>query len=115
MVDPGIYGALLIDGFNALPKKPQILLCQPVPVIGEGRFTINEPNRQKILPLIAELARSNGLQLAGLDAALQNRPELYLDTVHPNMHGTAVFASEIAVAVESLLVKIFVFPLVGIW
>lgn len=91
------YRALL-RSFTASGQKPRILLCRPVPVLGEGRFGIKEENRREILPILEKLAAEEGLPLVDFDPLMKDRQDLYLDPVHPNAKGTKTFAQAIGEA-----------------
>lgn len=90
----------LLDAFLSLPVPPRILICLPVPVMGGGRYTINEPNRQKLLPIIAALAQKNHAELIDLDPVLGGKPEMFRDLVHPNEEATAAIARAVAERIQ---------------
>jgi lysophospholipase L1-like esterase len=82
----------LIGKFRALESKPRIFICRPVPVIGEERFTIRKKIVEEEMPLIAQIAREEGAGVIDMHAALDGRPELLPDGVHPNAAGAALMA-----------------------
>ncbi|HEY8961650.1 MAG TPA: GDSL-type esterase/lipase family protein, partial [Luteolibacter sp.] len=82
----------LIGKFRALGNKPRIFVCRPVPVVGEERFTIRKKVVEEQMPLIAQLAKEEGTGVIDMHAALNGRPELLPDGVHPNVAGAALMA-----------------------
>lgn len=86
----------LLDAFRSLPSHPRILICRPVPVMGEGRYTINEINRQKLLLAVSAICRANDMELIDLDPVLGGKPEWFSDLVHPNEEATAAIARAVA-------------------
>ena len=82
----------LIESFQNLKSKPRIFLCRPVPVIGNGNFKITEENLQKLMPKIEELARDLKVDVIDMYGALNGKPELIPDRVHPNAEGALVMA-----------------------
>lgn len=96
------YQAIL-DECKALASRPRIVLGLPVPVIGEGQFTINEPNRRQLRVKIAELVRVNQLECVDFDPYLAGKAEWYPDRVHPNAEATAVIARVVAEQIRKAL------------
>jgi lysophospholipase L1-like esterase len=88
----------LIDHFSDLPSKPRILLCKPVPVVrdlgGINRKTLME----EVIPGVESVANEKGLPLIDLHAALQGRPVLFPDGVHPNAAGARIIARTVHAA-----------------
>ncbi len=92
----------LVESFQKANPKAKIYLCLPVPVIGAGNFGIrNEIVQPEIIPLIKQLATDMKLPVIDLYAALDGKPELFPDRVHPNDDG----ATLIAKAVHEALTK----------
>jgi lysophospholipase L1-like esterase len=77
----------LVKSFQDLKSKPRIFLCRPVPVIGTGNFKITEDNLQKLIPKMDALAKEMKLDVIDMHAALDGKPELIPDRVHPNAKG----------------------------
>lgn len=82
----------LVKSFQELKSKPRILLCRPVPVVGNGNFKITEENLQKLIPKIDGLAKELRIDIIDMHAALADKPELIPDKVHPNAKGALVMA-----------------------
>jgi acyl-CoA thioesterase I len=82
----------LVDHFQALPSKPRIWLCLPVPVY-ETQWGINDAVvRGEIVPKIRRVAAEKKLPTIDLYAALSGKPDHFPDKVHPNAAGAGVIA-----------------------
>ncbi len=88
----------LVAAFRALESKPQIYLCRPCPVVGDGSFDITEKNLQKVIQKVDALAKDLKTGVIDMYAALEGKPELIPDKVHPNTQG-ALEMSKAAAAV----------------
>jgi lysophospholipase L1-like esterase len=91
----------LVNQFLDLPTRPRVILCQPVPVIGEGRFTINEENRKKLLPIIAARSQADSLDLLTFEDLPSKYPDGLPDRVHPNAQVTEDLAKAIGAHLQS--------------
>src|SRR5262249_43993442 len=82
----------MVDHFQALPGKPKIWICLPVPVY-ETRWGINdEIVRGEIIPKIKKIAAEKSLPTIDLYLALSDKPTLFPDKVHPNAAGARLIA-----------------------
>lgn len=86
----------LIGKFKALSSQPRIFIALPVPVVGEGRFGINEPTLEEEMPLITALAQDQNVGLIDLHAALTGHDADFPDHVHPNDEGAHFLALGVA-------------------
>jgi lysophospholipase L1-like esterase len=82
----------LVKSFLDLESKPQVFICRPCPVIGNGSFNIVEENIQKEIPRIDALAKEMNLGVIDMHAALKDNPEMIPDKVHPNAAGAGEMA-----------------------
>jgi len=82
----------LVKSFQALPSKPRIYVCRPCPVPEPGNFGINEKNLKEWIKRIDKLAKEIDLGLIDMHEALEKKPELLPDRVHPNTEGAAEMA-----------------------
>ena len=89
----------LVKSFQALPTKPKVFVCRPVPVPGAGNYGINEENVQKEIPRIDALAKELGCEVIDMHAALEKHPEFLPDRVHPNNEGAGEMAKAAAKAI----------------
>lgn len=82
----------LVKSFLGLESKPRVFICRPVPVIGKGNFRITEENLQKLMPKIEAVAAELNVGIIDMYAALEDKPELIPDRVHPNAEGAGEMA-----------------------
>lgn len=91
--------AAMVDHFAALPSKPKIFLCLPVPVY-KTQWGINEATvAGEIIPIIKKVAAEKKAGVIDLHAALAGRPELFPDHVHPNAAGAKLIAQAVQAAI----------------
>ncbi len=91
----------LVEAFTKANPKAKIFLCYPVPVIGKGNFGIREEIvKNEIIPLIKKTADELKLPVIDLYAALDGKPELFPDRVHPNDDGAKLIAQAVHAAVK---------------
>jgi len=85
----------MLAHFAALPSKPKIWLCLPVPVY-RTRWGINEATvKGKIAPIMQQVAADKKLPTIDLHTALSGKPGLFPDGIHPNAQGAALMAETI--------------------
>ena len=82
----------LIEKFAALPSKPRIFLCHPIPVSGPGNYGITGQGVRQIIPMIDEIAREVNAGVIDMFGALRDHPETLRDHVHPNAVGAWLMA-----------------------
>lgn len=92
----------LVKSFQALPSKPRIYVCRPCPVPEPGNFGINEKNLKEWIKRIDKLAEDMDLGAIDMYRALEDKPEMLPDRVHPNTAGAGEMA---ATAYEALTGK----------
>lgn len=92
----------LVKSFQALESKPRIYVCRPCPVPEPGNFGINGKNLKAWIKRIDKLAKEMDLGVIDMHEALEDKPELLPDRVHPNTAGAGVMA---ATAYEALTGK----------
>jgi len=85
----------MVDHFTALPSKPKIFLCLPVPVY-KTRWGINAKDLAYYMPIIKKVAEAKGTGLIDLHTALSNQAALFPDNIHPNAEGAKKMAEFIA-------------------
>lgn len=82
----------LIESFRALPAKPQIWLCLPVPAYGHA-WSINDSIIYNgVIPFIKEVAQEENLPLIDLNTPFQGKRQYFPDTIHPNEEGEKMIA-----------------------
>ena len=82
----------LIQTFLALESKPQVYICRPVPVVGDGAYGINESGIKEQIEILNQLAEKLPVGIIDMHAALLDHPDTIPDRVHPNAQGTALMA-----------------------
>jgi acyl-CoA thioesterase I len=82
----------LVKSFQSLATKPRVYLCRPCPVPEPGNFGINEKNVKEEIRRIDKLAKDLNLPVIDMHKALERKPELLPDRVHPNTEGAGEMA-----------------------
>ena len=92
----------MIDALKALPAKPKIYLCTPIPAAKETWTISDKVIAEEMCPLILAAAKKNKLQpVIDLHAALTGRDDLYQgDGIHPNETGARLIAETVAKAID---------------
>lgn len=89
----------LIDSYLLLDSHPDIYVVAPPPAFpleGEVMFDISkELLAGDIRDASSEIAASKNLHFIDMCAAFSGRPELFIDGIHPNADGAAVFAQTV--------------------
>jgi lysophospholipase L1-like esterase len=82
----------MVDFFSGLSTKPKVWLCLPPPIYR----ILPHPNdcavRKDIIPLIRKVAVEKQLPVIDVHRAMEGRPELFPDNVHPSAEGADVIA-----------------------
>lgn len=83
----------IIDQLKALPSKPRIIVCTPVPAIKDS-WTINDDViTSQIIPILNKVAKRNKLEVLDLHTLFGTDPSLLQDDgIHPNDKGVAKMA-----------------------
>ena len=90
----------MIDTLKALPSKPKIYLCSPIPAFKDS-WTINDSvivNGE--MPIIKKLAKRNKCQFIDLHTSYTYGDMMLNDGIHPNAKGAAKMADIIFDAIE---------------
>ena len=90
----------MIDTLKALPSKPKIYLCSPIPAFKDS-WTINDSvivNGE--MPIIKKLAKKNKCQFIDLHTSYTYGDMMLNDGIHPNAKGAAKMADIIFDAIE---------------
>ena len=86
----------LIDSFQALPSRPYIYLCLPIPADGEIWTIRDSVIENEVLPRIKVVAAQRNLPVIDLYTPMKPFPELLQDRIHPTRGGAMIIAEEIA-------------------
>ena len=90
----------MIDTLKALPSKPKIYLCSPIPAFKDS-WTINDSvivNGE--MPIIKKLAKKNKCQFIDLHTSYTYVDMMLNDGIHPNAKGAEKMADIIFDAIE---------------
>ena len=82
----------LIESFRALPSKPKIWLCLPVPAYGRAWSINDSVIYNGVIPYIREVAQEENLPLIDLNTPFQGKRQYFPDTIHPNEEGERMIA-----------------------
>jgi len=91
----------LIDHFAALPSAPKIWVCLPAPMYGLLRYPDHRTLRDRLIPVLTEIAREKGVPVIDVHTALANEPEWFPDGVHPNAAGAQQIAETVWEAIRN--------------
>jgi len=83
----------LVKSFQGLASKPRVYVCRPCPVPEPGNFGINEKNLQEWIKRIDTMAKDMNLGVIDMHKALEDKPKLLPDRVHPNAEGAGEMAA----------------------
>jgi lysophospholipase L1-like esterase len=90
----------MVDGLQALPSKPAVIVCRPVPAF-TGKFGIsNEVVLNEIIPIVDRIASEKKLTVVDAYNALLGHGDTFPDGIHPNDVGCGFLADAIAPAVR---------------
>ena len=95
----------LMDDYKNYPghEDPVFILGLPPPVFDESAGHRNEPIVSEIIPMIKQIAYETGSTIADFYNALDGKPELFLDGVHPNAAGATIMAEVAYNAIQEAL------------
>lgn len=91
----------MIDSFQALPSKPQIYLCLPIPADGEVWTIRDSVISGEVVPRIRAVAQERNLPVIDLYNPMKPFLELLPDKIHPNAAGAMIIAEEIARRIQT--------------
>src|SRR5262249_16865965 len=87
------YKALVAE-IQAIETNPQIFLCTPVPAYLDGDW-INKDRVRELRPKIEQIGKDLNLPVIDLYSALDGRPDLFPEKVHPNPDGARLIAETV--------------------
>jgi len=95
----------LIDSFQALPSKPYIYLCLPIPADGEVWTIRDSVISGEVIPRIRAVAQERELPVIDLYSPMKPFMDLLPDKIHPNAAGAMIIAEEIARRIQTDMLK----------
>jgi lysophospholipase L1-like esterase len=85
----------MVKAFKALPSKPKIYLCLPVPAYAI-QWGINDSIiTHDVIPYIKTVARKMKVEVIDLNTPLGGFPQYFPDHIHPNEAGAIRIAEEL--------------------
>jgi len=91
----------MIDSFQALPSKPYIYLCLPIPADGEVWTIRDSVISGEVIPRIRAVAQERNLPVIDLYTPFKPFMDLLPDKIHPNAGGAMIIAEEIARRIQT--------------
>jgi len=92
----------MVQSFQRLDSQPEIWICLPAPVF-EDRFGITASVvDEEVLPAIRQVKKKEKVKLINLYRALQKKPELFPDGVHPDAEGAKIIARTVAKKIQKV-------------
>lgn len=82
----------LVKSFQDLEGAPRVYICRPVPVPAPGNIGITEEVLQEQMPVLAKLTAELKTGTIDMHKALESKPQLQPDRVHPNTEGAGELA-----------------------
>lgn len=90
----------MVDAFKALPAQPKIYLCYPSKTYQTGDGINDDIISKEIIPMIKKVAKKNNLPVIDLHTAMDGKPQLFPDKVHPNEAGAEIMAKAVYQALK---------------
>ena len=90
----------MIDTLKALPSKPKIYLCSPIPAFKDSWTISDSVIVNGEMPIIKKLAKKNKCQFIDLHTSYTYGDMMLNDGIHPNAKGAAKMADIIFDAIE---------------
>ena len=94
------YTSLILE-FRALPSKPIVFMCFPVPAYPERWGISDSIIRIDVIPMIKKIGKNNKVKIINLYKPLSNHADWFPDKIHPN----AIGAGEMAKVINKVLLK----------
>lgn len=92
----------LIRTFQALPSRPRIYLCRPVPLFRDRgkEYDTDKVLVEEIIPRIEAVAKVTKLPLIDLYTPFEGKEKMFPDGVHPDVNGAHIMAETVAAKLE---------------
>jgi lysophospholipase L1-like esterase len=92
----------MIDSLKALPSKPRILLCTPIPAYADTWGISDSVITNEIIPIIRKLAKKNKLEVIDLHSTFNNADskQVLPDGIHPTAKGASQMAKLVFEAIK---------------
>ncbi|MFZ4620803.1 MAG: GDSL-type esterase/lipase family protein [Bacteroidota bacterium] len=90
----------LVNEFRNNGRRPQIIVCRPVPVFTDGFGITGSIVKNEIIPLVDSVQKTLGTSMIDFYAAMLGHSDLFSDGIHPIAAGYTIMAQ---VARDSIL------------
>lgn len=91
----------MIASFRALPAKPRVLICLPMPAF-QVMWGINEQvYTNDLIPMLRDVVRETHSELVDLHAPFLDKGAWFADHIHPNAEGAALMARLVSDGIAS--------------
>jgi len=85
----------LIQVYKNLTSHPIVYICYPPPVYGEPAGITDARIKNEVIPMIAQVASQNSVEVIDIYSTLSNKKSLFPDKVHPNKEGAEQLAHKV--------------------
>lgn len=85
----------MITQFKALPSKPVVIVCSPVPLFKVIAGLNNALVKDALFPRIHNVASDEAVQFVDLYSVFEDRRSLFPDGIHPDNEGAGLIAQEL--------------------
>lgn len=85
----------LIESFRALPAKPRVLVCLPMPAFKVMWGIDDDVIAKQQIPILRQVAFETETELIDLHTAFLTKEAWFYDNIHPNAEGAALMAKTI--------------------
>lgn len=85
----------LIESYKKLSTHPTIYICLPLPSYTDKYGISDARIVNELIPKIKEVATQTNVSLIDLHTLLSNKPELFIDKIHPTAEGAKIMAEHI--------------------
>ncbi len=85
----------MIASFRALPARPRVLLCLPMPAFKVMWGIDDTVITQQQIPIFRQTAFDTGTELVDLHTPFLNKEAWFADNIHPNAEGAGLMAKVI--------------------
>ena len=89
----------IIQRLKKLPSEPKIFVLSIPPVIGEITSGISDERAVELTRDVKGIAEENGVHYLDISTPLSDKPQLFLDGLHPNERGDGIIAKIIMDAI----------------
>lgn len=86
----------MVDTLKALPAKPRIYLCTPIPAFEDKWGITDSVIVNGVIPAVRQVAKKNKLTVIDLHAVVTDPNDMTGDKIHPNARGARRMAECIA-------------------